>query len=294
MRSWLLIPATGLVASVAVLALARFAPAALGAAAAAAIAAAAIAHAARVLAPGASSGESPAALVGVVLAALLAIASIAVHPAAGPAAYLALAAAAWTVAELARGTSPPIVAMLPAVVATVLSPACAPLLAIASVRLAKDPRAPRWAIVVPIAGALVAVVAIMAGAADDGALARLGVRWYGTPAHAGTSPAHALARLGDALGPMAAVAALAGAILLVRVHLANLALGACLTGALLADLRAGTPGTLSLGLAALCAGVAVARLGGMVRLASGQVIVAITCAAMLLMPPAWIAIAASG
>lgn len=251
-------------------------------AACAAASAAALAHALRMLA-----GDSPAALAGIGLASLLAIAMVVEHR--GPLAlpWLALAAAAWTFAELARPQASPVVAMLPALAAAILAPSCTPLLVLAGTRLVTAPwRRPRWAIAVPIAGGLAVLLAVIAGAADGGVLGSLGELWYGEPAHA-LAPAPSLGLLGEALGPLVAVAALAGLAMIVRVRLANLAIAACVLGALLVDLRAGAPGPLTLGLAALCSGLAVCRLAAMIRLPAGQAIAGITCGALLLLPPVW-------
>jgi hypothetical protein len=147
-------------------------------------------------------------------------------------------------------------------------------------------------IAVPIAGAIAVVVAIVAGSADGGAFGALGDRWYGARARpaATRDEIEAFALLGDALGPLAITAALGGLVVLVRVHLASLAILACAGGALLCDLRAGAPGAFTIGLAGLCAGAAVGRLAGMIRLRHGQAIAGATCGAMLLLPPMWSAL----
>ena len=114
------------------------------------------------------------------------------------------------------------------------------------------------------------------------------------------------ARAGEALGPLTAVAALAGLAIALRAFVVNgaagtrlrafrprraeLALVAWIAGAVLVDLRAGTIGAATFGLAALCAGLAVARLGALIRLAAGQAVVAATAGALLVVPPAWIAV----
>jgi hypothetical protein len=245
-----------------------------------AAAGAALAHAIRTLA-----GDSPAALAGAGLASLLAIAMIVERGGGLALSWLAIAAAAWTFAELARPTKSPLVALVPATLAAILEPGCAALIAIAGTRLVTAPwQRPRWAIAVPIGGGLIVVLAIIAGA-TDGSLAAL---WYRAPRH--SAPGSALSLLGDALGPLVGVAALAGLALVARVRLANLAIGACVVGALLVDLRAGAPGPTTLGLAALCAGLAVGRLAGMIRIGSAQAIVGVTCGALLLLPPVWTAI----
>jgi hypothetical protein len=168
------------------------------------------------------------------------------------------------------------------VLAAVLEPAAIGLVPIAAVRL---PPRPPAVIAIPFVAVVGVVLAIAAGSSREGALADLGTLWYGTaPAPAALGPS--LARLGDTLGPLIAVAAIAGAALLVR----NLAVVACVAGAMLVDVRAGVPGATTLGLAALASGIAVARLGATIRIASGQAIVTATCAAILLVSPTWLAI----
>jgi len=206
-------------------------------------------------------------------------------------AALALAAAAWAIAELARAGSaapppvPPIVAAVPAIVAAVLDPSFVALVAItgAHVVAAPVPR-PRWALAVPAAGVIAIALAAIAGTRWPA----LGAAWFGRPAH--TVDARSLAALlAAALGPLTAVAALAGLASLVRARLAELALAAAVAGALLVDVRAGAPGVATLGLAAALSGLAIARLARMIRIPSGQAIAGATIAALVIVPPAWTA-----
>ncbi len=236
------------------------------------------------------AGDAPAALAGAVVAGLLAIALFAEHGLVRPVPCLALAAAAWTVIELARTTTSPLVAMLPAVVAAILEPAAIALLPIAGTRLLTSPwQRPRWAIAVPIAGALAVVLAVIAGAAHDGAFASLGARWFG--ARAASLPAATLLEaVGNSLGPIVAVAALAGVGLIMRVRLAELAIATCILGALLVDLRGGSVGPATLGIAALCAGLAIGRFAATIRIVPLQAIAGATAGVLLLVPPAWTAI----
>jgi hypothetical protein len=145
---------------------------------------------------------------------------------------------------------------------------------------------PHWVIAAPLLGVVLVVVAIVAGTARDGALGSLAEVWYG-PRLREASPVSSITSLGEALGPLAVVATLAGIAVLARVHLASLAIISCALGALLCDLRTGAPGAFTLGFASLCAGAGIARLAGMIRLRSGQAIAAATCGAMLLVPPVW-------
>lgn len=235
------------------------------------------------------AGDSRASLAALAVAPLLAIASIAEHTGISLLPCVALAAMCWTVAELTRTTSSPLVAMLPATIAAVLEPAAVALIAIAGTRLVTAPwQRPRWAIAVPIAGGVAVLLAVIAGAAQGGMFATLGAHWFGsTPAAAQASLPSALA---DALGPFTAVAALAGLGIIARVRLAELAVATCIVGALLVDVRAGAIGPSTLGLAALCAGLAIGRFAGLVHLSSGQAIAGATAGMLLLVPPAWSAI----
>jgi hypothetical protein len=70
---------------------------------------------------------------------------------------------------------------------------------------------------------------------------------------------------------------------------ASLALAACAAGALLVDLRAGAIGPLTLGLAALAAGLGAARFAGQIRLPAGQALAGALVGLLLLLPPAWTA-----
>jgi hypothetical protein len=303
-RSWFVIPAMGVVCGGAAVAL--------GISPVIALAGAALAAVVRVLA-----GDSPAALTGAVLAPVLAVASLAEAGGELTRAAIALAAAGWTVTELARvpggpiEPSSPLVALLPATVAAILEPSFVALVALAGARLvttrwlprgkdSSDPRpssdqlslvtAPRqlsrWVIAAPIVGVLAIVLAVLAGTTWPA----LGTRWFGTPAH--PISLAALAELaGITLGPLTAVAAVAGMAALARPRYAELALAAAITGALLADLRAGAFGPTSIGLAALLSGLAIGRLAAMIRIPSGQAIAGATIGALVIAPPAWTALA---
>jgi len=257
----------------------------------AAAAGAAIVHALRSLAQlgPAGTAHSPAWLVGAGTGALLATALVVDLPGRHAASLLALAAAAWTIAELARssrsdaGGRPASVALAPAIAAAVLEPAFVALIAIAGTRLVPAQRRQRWTIAIPIIGTCAVVLAIVAGAADGGVLGTLGARWYGGPGR--TTPAiTALAAVGDALGPLVVVAAAGGLATLARVRLPNLGVVACACGAVLVDLRAGTPTTATFGIAALCAGAGIGRLTNTIQIRSGQTIAAATCGGLLLLP----------
>ena len=250
-----------------------------------ALSGAALAAVIRVLA-----GDSPAALTGAVLAPLLAVASFAEAGGAPARVALALAAAGWTVTELARppgapaASTSPVLAVLPAAVAGLLDPRFVALVAIAGARLVTVSwQRPRWGVGVLIVGALAIVLAVLAGTAWPA----LGVWWFGA-AHP-VSVTVLAGGAGATLGPLTAVATLGGIAVLARPRYAELALAASIAGAILADLRAGAFGPTSIGLAALLSGLAVGRLAAMIRLPSGQAIVGVTLGALVVIPPAWTA-----
>jgi len=266
---------------------------ALGLSPAVALTAAALAAVVRVLA-----GDSPAALTGAVVAPILAVASFAEAGGELGRAAIALAAAGWTVTELARPagapnaqgvTTSPLVAVLPAAVAGILDPSFAALVAVAGARLITMPwPRPRWALAVPVTGALAIVLAVLAGTTWPA----LGARWFGGAAHP-VSVAALAGLAGATLGPLTAVAALAGLAALVRPRYAELALAAAFAGTILVDLRAGAFGPTSIGLAALLSGLAIGRLAAMIRIPSGQAIAGATIGVLVVVPPAWTAVARS-
>jgi hypothetical protein len=236
------------------------------------------------------AGDSPAALTGAVLAPVLAVASFAEAGGELARAAIALAAAGWTVTELARpaeAEASPLVAVLPAVIAGVLDPSFVALIAIVGVRLVTPYRPrPRWVPAVPVGGVLAIVLAVLAGTAWP----TLGARWFGAAGHP-VSVATLAGFAGATLGPLTAVAALAGLTALARPRHGELALAASVAGAILVDLRAGTFGATSIGLTALLAGLAIGRLAAMIRIPSGQAIAGATIGVLVVVPPAWTAVA---
>ncbi len=275
MRPWFVIPIAGALAATAGLALAN--P---GAAIGLGLMAAAIAAAVRSLA-----GDSPAAIVAAAIAAVLATATLLDAHEAELRQSIAIAAFAWTIAELARvqPNASPLVAMLPALIAGVLDVGFIALVPIAGARLVTAPwQRPRWVIAAPILGAIATIVAVVALARTT----HLGTLWSGRAPHA-IAPVALLARLPDALDPFVAVAALAGLVAIAgRGRYTQLALGASIVGALATDLRAGAVGPATIGVAALFAGLAVARLAAMIRIPSGQAVVAATVGLIAIAPPA--------
>lgn len=268
-RAWLVIPAAGVVAG--------SAGVVLGVTPLVGIAGAALAAAVRAVA-----GEGPAAIAAASAAPLLLVAALADERPVAVRAVLAIAAAAWTIAELARPSRYPLVVLVPALAAAVLDPALAVLVVIAGVHVVRAADQPRWALATPLVGGAVIALAVLAGTVWPA----LGDAWFATPAH--PVAIDRLAWLGaDALGPVLAVAAVAGFALVMRPRLGEIAIAAACVGAALADLRAGAIEPVTLAAAALLAGLAIARLAAMIRVPSGQVIVAVATGALLIAPPAW-------
>lgn len=283
MRSWLVIPAMGAASTAAAAGLGAHAP---GLLVAIGLAGAAMTAAIRALA-----GDSPASLAGAVLAPLLLLACVLdlglAHGVALIRACVAIGAAGWTVVELARPTTSPLVALLPATIAAILSPAYVALVVIAGSRLVTAPwQRPRWAIGVPIIGALALVLAVIAGVAAHGSLAALADAWCGAP-RAPRGLATMLDSAASTLGPVTSVAALAGLPFLLRPRHAEVAVGTIVLGAWLVSVRTGAVDPAVIGVAALSAGLAVGRLAGMIRLPSGQAVAGATIAALVLAPQAW-------
>jgi hypothetical protein len=195
---------------------------------------------------------------------------------------LAAAAAMWTLAELvrplpARGSPLPALAM--AACAGALDPAYVVLVPLAGVRLAVWPGHARWAVVAPIAGGLACALALAAALARGGVLAVLWTKWAGHAGAHGATATHALALAGDALGPIVALAALAGLVAgAARGHLAAAALLAAAGGAVVLALRTGALTAAVPVVAALAASLGFARLAALVRHPTGQAAVAATCA----------------
>jgi len=277
-RSWFVIPAAGVACGGAAIALGM--PPAL------ALAGAAFAAAIRMM-----TGDAAAALVAALVAPLLAVASLGEAGGATVRAALALAAAGWAVAELARPDDaevPPLVAVLPAAVAAMLDPSFAALVAITGARLVTAPwPRPRWIVVVPIAGAIVVALAVLAGTRWPG----LAAPWFAAAAHPVT-PGELATLAIAALGPLTGVAALAGIGVVARPRYAELAIAASVAGALPVDLRAGAIGSATLGLAALLAGLAIGRFAALIRVASGQALAGATAGLLVLVPPAWTTVVA--
>ena len=273
-RSWLAVPFAGVVC--AALALASRSP---GEAAAIGVAGAALAAAVRAFA-GPSAAAAAAAVIGAMIGAfaLLEMPGLLVR------APLACAAAAFAIGELVRPAPPgasPWPAVGAAVVAAVLDPSFTVLVAISGWKASRAAWA-RYVLAVPAAGVLATALAVIAALRWP----QLWTLWTGHAPHA-LDPLHAGALLGDALGPIAAVAALAGIAIAAsrgRYALASI-LGVTLASIAVA-VRADALGAATLAVGALAAGVAIARLASLVRIPSGQVVVGVTAGLLAVALPA--------
>jgi hypothetical protein len=280
-KTWLAIPIMAIACAALAFALGHRAPDVVAIGALAAAAAAAVR---------AFAGGSLAAAIASGAAALLA--TLGVLDLSGldlPRAALAAAAALFAIAELARPLpvdASPLPAIGGAIVAGALDPAYVALVAITGVRFLLGPWSrPRWAVVVPIVGTLAIGIALLAGCARGGIFADL---WHAWSARAGTTPPlELLAQAGDTLGPIAAIAALAGlAVCTLRGRYAATAVVATVVGAIAVDLASGMLGTATIAIAAVGAGVGLARLAATVRWPTGQSFVGATAGFMIVVAPA--------
>jgi hypothetical protein len=173
-----------------------------------------------------------------------------------------------------------------ALVAGALDPSFVALIAITGVRFVCGRWArSRGAIVVPIVGALATVVALAAALTREGVFAELWVRWAG---RTGDADAIVLGeRLGDTLGPLAAVAAVAGiGVCTTRGRFAAAAIVASLVGSLATDLACGTLGVATLALASVTTGVAIGRLAATLHWQLAQPFVGAVAGCVIVIGPA--------
>lgn len=202
---------------------------------------------------------------------------------------LAGAAALFAIAELARPLpvdASPWPAIGGAVVAGVLDPSYVALLVIAGVRFVLGPWSrPRGSVIVPLAGTLAIGLALLAASAQSGVFAELWRMWAARPGTA--SPLELLAQAGDTLGPIAAVAALAGlAVCAVRGRYAAAATISVAVAGALVDLSLGTLGAAPIVIAGVAAGVGVARFAAFIHWPTGQAFLGATASFLIVVAPA--------
>lgn len=250
LRSWLVIPCGGCVATAISLAM-EHTPAV---AVTVGLAAASITAGVRVLA-----GQTPASLVGGLVAA--AVLGVGVGE---PRAAVALALAGFAIVELLRDTRERSIvpAIAAAFLAAILDPTFVALAPVAGSRL----RGARWTILAPMLGLVVVGIATIASLSWPAV-------WHAWSGHrmASESPGHAALVLAETLGAVVTVAAVLGLALIPRRALVIVAIAVT---AVLVDARTGHVGSSGVGIAGLAAGLAITRLGSMVRIPAGQACVA--------------------
>jgi hypothetical protein len=267
-RPWLVIPVIAALTGAAIGVLARSPELAL----AAALLGAALAAAVR-----AFVGAGAIAAVSAVTAAALGVLGWFELATPSERAAIAGAAAMFAICELARRRpgiqdASPWPALGAAVLAAVLDPAYAalPVVAACVVVAAARPR-PRWLIAMPVACGALAVIVVL-------------VHLRGSLHHVGAT----VRTIGDGLGPLTAIAALAGIVQCAsrgRVAAAAM-LGVVAATALFALASAREVPAVPI-VAALAAGVALGRLASLVRLPVGQAFVCAGVGIMLVVVPVW-------
>lgn len=205
-------------------------------------------------------------------------------------AELASAAAMFAICELVRPMPPeesPLPSVGAAIVAGILDPSFIALVPITTWRYVRGPWSiPRGALALPFAGALACVLAIVAAAVPSRLLGELWTAWTQRDA-AAHDPLGVVAAIGDVLGPLTAVAALAGlGVCATRGRLAVTSVCAITVGALAVDLACGSAGAALPAIAALGTGVAISRLTAMIRWPAGQAFVGGTAGFMMVVAPA--------
>lgn len=280
-RTWLAIPIAAIACLALAFALHEPIPAVLAIGALAAAAAAAVR---------AFAGPSLAAALAAGAAGLLvALAVLDLHLADVTRSAVAGAAALFAIAELARplpADASPLPALGGALVAGALDPSYVALLAIAGIRFVLGPWSrPRWSLAVPVIGVLAIGIALLAACARGGVFAEL---WHVWAARSGTAePLALLLRTADTLGPLATVAAACGLVVCaLRGRYATAAICAVAAASLGVDLACGSLGAGTFAIAALAAGVGLARLAATVRWPTGQAFVGATAGFLVVVAPA--------
>jgi hypothetical protein len=282
-KTWLVIPALALAAAGLAFAAGQrpeaiAAIAALGAALAAAVRA--------------FTGPSSAAAVAASAASLLGVLAVLELPEIDVARVaVASAAGMFAIAELVR-PMPPDASPWPAIgaglLAVIVDPAFGVLLLVAGVRYVTGPwPQPRWALLVPLAGVIAIIFVVLAATLRHGAFKELWELW----AARGTSSAHpldVLVAIGDLLGPVTAVVALAGlGACAVRGTIPLVAAIGVAAGALAIDVATGSVGAATIVSAAMGAGVGIARFSALIRWPAGQALVGAAVGVMLVTAPVW-------
>jgi hypothetical protein len=203
---------------------------------------------------------------------------------------LASAAAMFAICELVRPMPPeesPLPSIGAAVLAGALDPSFVALVPITGWRYVRGPwPRPRGAIALPVLGALACVLASFAAIVPTTLLHDVWGAWTQRDGVA-HSPFAVMVATGDALGPLTAVAALGGlGVCMTRGRLAIVSVAAITVGAIAVDLALGSVGAAVPTIAALGAGVAIARLTAIIRWPVGQAFVGAAAGFMIVFAPA--------
>lgn len=274
-RTWIAVPVAGV--ACAGIALAVRTP---GEAIAVGIAGAAIAAAVRAFA-----GATGAAAAAAGIAAMLGALALLEVPGEVVRAAIGCAAAAFAIAEVVRPAPPgssPWPAIAAAVLASVLDPSFAVLVIVTGMKMMKSPQGTsRYAPIVPAVGVAAAVLGLVASARWP----HLWTLWTGHAPHL-PDPLHAALLHGDALGPVAAVAGVAGLVLAAtRGRYAAASMLGVAAGAALVALRADALAPAALTILAVASGIAIARLAAMVRIPAAQVVLGATAGLLAVATP---------
>jgi len=203
---------------------------------------------------------------------------------------IAAAAAMFAICELVRPMPPeesPLPSIGAALLACVLDPSFVALVPITSWRYLRGPwPRPRGAIALPILGALACVLAIVAAVLKTTFMHDVWTVWTQRDG-VSHGPLAVIRATGDLLGPLTAVAALVGlGVCMTRGRLAIISVSVITIGAVAVDLALGSVGAAVPSIAALGAGVAIARLTAMIRWPAGQAFVGAVAGFMIVFTPA--------
>lgn len=279
MKSWIAIPVVAGVAAALALAI-RQPPETACAVAALAAAIAAVVRAF----VGGSAAATVASTVSALLGALFALELPDIARSA-----FAAAAALFVVSEIVRPQpvdASPLPSIGAALIAGVLDPSFIALVPVTGVRFILGPWSrPRGSIALPILGVLATGLAILAATLPIHDLWQVWTGKMGSDLI--YNPLQLLARLGDIVGPIAAVAALAGfATIASRGHDAIASVASIAAGAVAVDLATGSVGVATVACAAFGAGLGIARLTAMLRWPAGQAAIGAAAGFMMLVAPA--------
>ena len=279
MKSWIAIPVVAVVAAAIAFAIGERPEAACAIAALAAALAAVVR---------AFVGGSAAATVASSVAALLgALFVLELHDVARSA--FATAAALFVISEIVRPQpvdASPLPSIGASLIAGVLDPSFIALVPVAGVRFILGPWSrPRGSILLPIIGVLATGLAILAATLPMHEL------WHVWSGKMGSDPIYdwlqLAERVGEIVGPIVAVAALAGfGTIASRGNYAIASTAAIVVGAIAVDVATGTVGVATLACAAFGSGLGIARLTAMLRWPAGQAAIGAAAGFIMLVAPA--------